>query len=72
MKKLTEARSTEVDLTLRSNILNAATVFMWNIAPFLVSIATFTSYTVVQGNKLEPEEAFVAVSLFNLMRFPLR
>ena len=37
---------------------------------FQVSIATFTVY-VLTGNELTATKAFVAISLFNILRFPL-
>lgn len=59
-------------VALKNNAyLRALSTFSWTIAPFFVSLATFFTYTVVQGNNLTPEKAFVALSLFNLLRFPL-
>ena len=38
--------------------------------PLLVSIATFTTYVLIE-KRLDAEVAFTAISLFNILRFPL-
>ena len=53
-----------------SSYLSAVSSFTWSIAPFLVSFATFITYT-VSGGTLDASKAFVAMSLFNLMQNPL-
>ena len=37
---------------------------------FQVTLATFTTY-VVSGNTLDAKTAFVSLSLFNILRFPI-
>jgi hypothetical protein len=39
--------------------------------PIFVSIVTFYTHTKVLGKSLTPEEAFTALALFNVFRFPL-
>ena len=68
--KVTELRDDELVALKQSAILRALSMFSWTIAPFFVSLATFITYT-TSGNALTPEKAFVALSLFNLLRFPL-
>lgn len=68
--KVSELRDTELVALKQSAILRALSMFSWTIAPFFVSLATFIAYT-GSGNALTPEKAFVALSLFNLLRFPL-
>ena len=52
--------------------LAAGTSFVWACAPFLVSLVTFATYVLSSAeNILDAERAFVALSLFNILRFPL-
>jgi len=69
-KIVTELRKEELDQLKKVAYLRAVATFSWTIAPFFVSLATFVAYT-TSGNDLTPEKAFVALSLFNLLRFPL-
>lgn len=51
---------------------DASMVFLWNSTPFLVAITTFAVYVLSdEQHSLTPEKAFVSISLFNLLRFPL-
>lgn len=45
----------------------------WASAPFLVAVATFTVYVLIDPAKniLDPRTTFVAISYFNILRFPL-
>lgn len=43
---------------------------MWATAPILMSLATFAAYSFLYGD-LTPATAFTALSLFNVLRFPL-
>eukprot|EP00039_Didymoeca_costata_P001605 m.53694 g.53694 ORF g.53694 m.53694 type:complete len:1509 (-) comp10879_c0_seq1:1965-6491(-) len=65
-----DIRHDELDALKKNAYIRAVSTFSWTIAPFFVSLATFISYT-YSGNNLTPEKAFVALSLFNLLRFPL-
>jgi ABC-type multidrug transport system fused ATPase/permease subunit len=40
-------------------------------APIQVALATFAVYSLIPGNVLTADKAFVALSLFNILRFPL-
>lgn len=53
--------------------LEATQFFAWNCAPFLVALASFTTYVLVDpvNNILDSQTAFVSLSLFNTMRGPL-
>ena len=68
--QVTGSRGAELAYLRRAAIWRACSTFSWTIAPFLVSIATFAIYT-LDGEKLTPQKAFVALALFNLLRFPL-
>ena len=52
-------------------------VFMalsWSVAPFFVTLAAFGTYVLSDpvNNILTPEKAFVSITYFNLMRFPMQ
>eukprot|EP00041_Stephanoeca_diplocostata_P028197 m.790864 g.790864 ORF g.790864 m.790864 type:complete len:1581 (+) comp23327_c0_seq3:295-5037(+) len=70
-KKIKGLRTEELLLLRRAAIWRACSTFSWTSAPFLVSLVTFAVYTKALGNELTPETAFVALALFNLLRFPL-
>jgi hypothetical protein len=67
---LFQVRENELDVLKSASYLGAVANFSWTCAPFLVSLVTFICYTTI-GNELTPQKAFVALSLFNLLRFPL-
>ncbi|XP_022801988.1 multidrug resistance-associated protein 1-like isoform X2 [Stylophora pistillata] len=70
MNKIISVRDRELHHLANSMYLGAAVSFTFICAPFLVSLATFTVY-VLLGNELTAKKAFVAISLFNILRFPL-
>ncbi|CAH3177882.1 unnamed protein product [Porites lobata] len=70
INKITEIRNKELHHLRQSLYLNSAVGFTFICAPFLVSLATFAVY-VLMGNELTAAKAFVAISLFNILRFPL-
>ena len=51
--------------------MHAIQSFMWTSAPFLVSLASFGVYVAVSDSPLTSDVAFVSLSLFNLLQFPL-
>ncbi|XP_012560528.2 multidrug resistance-associated protein 1 isoform X1 [Hydra vulgaris] len=63
-------RNGELKLIKKAMLLQANHGFALTLAPFLVSFLTFLVY-VMLGNNLTAEKAFVAISLFNIIRFPL-
>ncbi|KAL8585023.1 hypothetical protein ACOMHN_043659 [Nucella lapillus] len=65
-------RNQELEVLKRAAYLNACSSFLWTCAPFMVSLTTFAVYTLSdENNVLDAEKAFVSLSLFNIMRFPL-
>ncbi|XP_068732803.1 multidrug resistance-associated protein 1-like isoform X2 [Montipora capricornis] len=68
--KITAIRNKELHHLTKSIYLNAAVSFTFICAPFLVSLSTFTVY-VLLGNELTAGKAFVAISLFNILRLPM-
>ncbi|XP_075034070.1 ATP-binding cassette sub-family C member 3 isoform X2 [Mixophyes fleayi] len=71
-QKVLEIRSKELNVLKKSAYLNALSTFAWTSAPFLVALTTFAVYvTIDDQNVLDAEKAFVSLSLFNILRFPL-
>ncbi|XP_052772990.1 multidrug resistance-associated protein 1-like isoform X2 [Mya arenaria] len=71
-KKVLEIRNKELAVLKRMSYLNACTTFMWTVAPVLVCLVTFAVYVLVDSSHiLDAEKAFVSLSLFNILRFPL-
>ncbi|XP_076064714.1 multidrug-Resistance like Protein 1 isoform X2 [Oratosquilla oratoria] len=65
-------RNKEVSVLKQSAYLNAGTSFIWTCTPFLVSLASFAVFVSVSpDNILDARTAFVSISLFNLLRFPI-
>lgn len=56
----------------RMGVFSAFTTFSWNLAPFLVSCSTFGLFVLLNKNvSLSTDIVFPALSLFNLLSFPL-
>ncbi|XP_063312149.1 ATP-binding cassette sub-family C member 3 [Pelobates fuscus] len=71
-QKVLEIRSKELSVLKKSAYLNALSTFAWTSAPFLVALTTFAVFvTSDDKNILDAEKAFVSLSLFNILRFPL-
>ncbi|KGL77924.1 Canalicular multispecific organic anion transporter 2, partial [Tinamus guttatus] len=70
--KVLEIRKNELRVLKKSAYLNSLSTFAWISAPFLVALTTFAVYVSVdEKNILDAEKAFVSLSLFNILRFPL-
>ncbi|XP_070185918.1 multidrug resistance-associated protein 1-like isoform X2 [Littorina saxatilis] len=71
-EKILVIRNKELEVLKKAAYLNACSSFTWTCAPFMVSLITFAVYTLSDdANVLDAEKAFVSLSLFNIMRFPL-
>ncbi|KAL1397170.1 hypothetical protein pipiens_009960 [Culex pipiens pipiens] len=67
-----ETRGTEIGILKSMAYYGAATFFVWSMAPFLVTLASFTVFVLIdENNVLDPQTAFVSLALFNILRFPL-
>lgn len=73
LKKLNHVRNDKELHNLRfMGIFGAASNFSWNLAPFLVSCCTFGIFVLTQKDvSLSTDIVFPALSLFNLLSFPL-
>ncbi|NWR48200.1 MRP3 protein, partial [Regulus satrapa] len=71
-EKVLEIRKNELRVLKKSAYLNSLSTFAWISAPFLVALTTFSVYVSVgEKNILDAEKAFVSLSLFNILKFPL-
>ncbi|KFP60508.1 Canalicular multispecific organic anion transporter 2, partial [Cariama cristata] len=71
-EKVLEIRKNELQVLKKSAYLNSLSTFAWISAPFLVALTTFAVYVSVdENNILDAEKAFVSLSLFNILKFPL-
>ncbi|OTF83070.1 hypothetical protein BLA29_002531, partial [Euroglyphus maynei] len=67
---ITKLRNLECRLLYSVTLFSGFIVFAFTAAPFLVGLLTFTTY-VLMGNILDPNKAFVSLSLFSIIRAPL-
>ncbi|CAD5217623.1 unnamed protein product [Bursaphelenchus okinawaensis] len=72
-QKILDEREKEIRILRKLAYWNAATSLTWACAPFLVAVTTFSVYVFVDpaNNLLTPEKTFVALALFNILRFPM-
>eukprot|EP01113_Clastostelium_recurvatum_P036804 TRINITY_DN5307_c0_g1_i12.p1 TRINITY_DN5307_c0_g1~~TRINITY_DN5307_c0_g1_i12.p1 ORF type:complete len:1467 (+),score=254.63 TRINITY_DN5307_c0_g1_i12:503-4903(+) len=63
-------RNREVFVLRWARLLNAMSEFFWVVTPLLVTVATFSLFG-VSGREVSIGGVFAALSLFNVMRFPL-
>uniref|UniRef100_A0A8B9G564 Canalicular multispecific organic anion transporter 1 n=1 Tax=Amazona collaria TaxID=241587 RepID=A0A8B9G564_9PSIT len=71
-KRVNEIRAHELKNLLNFSYLQSVSVFVFTCAPFLVSLASFAVYVLVdENNILDAQKAFTAISLFNVLRFPM-
>ncbi|XP_061089118.1 ATP-binding cassette sub-family C member 3 isoform X4 [Conger conger] len=70
--KVLQIRQNELNVLRKMAYLGALSTMAWTSAPFIVALTTFAVYvTVDENNILDAEKAFVSLSLFNILRFPL-
>ncbi|XP_061612365.1 ATP-binding cassette sub-family C member 3 isoform X4 [Phyllopteryx taeniolatus] len=71
-EKVLAIRQKELDVLKKASYLGALSTMAWTSAPFMVALTTFAVYVMVdEKNILDAETAFVSLSLFNILRFPL-
>ncbi|XP_063974569.1 multidrug resistance-associated protein 1 isoform X1 [Diachasmimorpha longicaudata] len=71
-QQILNIRNKEIKVLKEAAYLNAGTSFIWSCAPFLVSLVSFATYVYIdENNVLNSSKAFVSLSLFNILRFPL-
>ncbi|KDR24195.1 Multidrug resistance-associated protein 1, partial [Zootermopsis nevadensis] len=71
-QQILKIREKEIAVLKQAAYLNASTSFIWSCAPFLVSLVSFGTFVLSDPNNiLDSKTAFVSLSLFNILRFPL-
>ncbi|CAH8436418.1 unnamed protein product [Dicrocoelium dendriticum] len=71
IKEVNRLRHEEMKYLRRFTYLHSFS-FLWTCAPFLVALSSFGVYvSVSEENILDVQKAFVSLSLFNILRFPL-
>ncbi|VDL80145.1 unnamed protein product [Nippostrongylus brasiliensis] len=70
---ISKIREKEINVLKKLAFLNAATSLSWACAPFLVAVLSFAVFVMIDpdNNILTPQVTFVALALFNILRFPL-
>lgn len=72
MTKLNYIRNDQELKTLRKiGAAQALANFTWSTTPFLVSCSTFAVFVLTSNKPLSPEIVFPALTLFNMLTFPL-
>uniref|UniRef100_A0A8C3DLY5 ATP binding cassette subfamily C member 2 n=1 Tax=Corvus moneduloides TaxID=1196302 RepID=A0A8C3DLY5_CORMO len=71
-KRVNDIRAHELKNLVNFGYLQSVSIFVFTCAPFLVSLASFAVYVLVdENNILDAQKAFTAISLFNVLRFPM-
>lgn len=68
--KVSAIRDKELTYLRSYSLLAGIGSFSWSMATFFVMLATFATY-VLLGHHLDAKTAFVALSLFNILYFPI-
>ncbi|XP_071120825.1 multidrug resistance-associated protein 1-like isoform X2 [Mytilus edulis] len=70
--KIAAIRNIELTILKKSAMLSMIFWFSWGVAPYLVSLVTFATFVFLsKDHYLDAETAFVAISLFNILRFAI-
>lgn len=69
--RVKELRNKELKLQLRYKLWNVLLFLSFSLSPVLVALGTFACYTILQKKNLDAATAFTALSLFNILSFPL-
>uniref|UniRef100_A0A1B6KK54 ABC transmembrane type-1 domain-containing protein n=1 Tax=Graphocephala atropunctata TaxID=36148 RepID=A0A1B6KK54_9HEMI len=70
--KITDIREQELRKLRAASLWNSSVSFLWLCSSFLVSLATFGMFVLIdERHVLTTEIAFVSMALFNVMRVPI-
>jgi len=70
-ERVRELRNKELKLQLKYKLWNVALFLSFSLSPVLVALGTFACYTLLMHENLTAATAFTALSLFNILSFPL-
>ena len=69
---ISKIRSKELEYLKKIGILSTLNTFLWICTPLIITIVSFGWFIVLNGSEMfTANVAFVSLSLFNIMRFPL-
>jgi len=72
MEKVGNIRKTETNYIKKNYLLNLFSILFFTSTGMLVSLATFSVYIFSsKDNILTPEKAFVSITLFSILQFPI-
>ena len=71
IERINEIREEELIVLKKAAYYQAASNFTLVCAPYVVMLATFVTFIYTSGEPLTADRAFVALSLFNILRAPL-
>lgn len=71
MQKMARLRNAELSVLLKRALIGLAGAAVSFSVPISISICTFYVHTEVMKQPLTAEQAFTALALFNVFRFPL-
>jgi len=72
-KKVTDFRESEVKYMKKNAVIKAMINFVFGSAPILVTLVSFAVYVSLDTrNVLTPEKAFVCLTLFSMLRLPIK
>ncbi|XP_046577414.1 multidrug resistance-associated protein 1-like [Haliotis rubra] len=68
-QRILEVRKQELHILWKISLMQVFTTFSWALTPYLVSLATFTTYIVTsEDHYLGPDVVFTAMSLLSILR----
>ena len=71
-QKIMGIRKEEFNNLKQRGMYDSIVTFLFTAVPFLVAISTFTCYVLIDStNVLDAHTAFVAMTIFNLLRLPV-
>ncbi|KAF9380569.1 hypothetical protein CPB97_008267 [Podila verticillata] len=70
-KVLTVRNDHELATMKKIGYLSAVQSFTWACTPFMVSLSTFTVYSLIMKRPMTTDIVFPSIALFNLLQFPL-
>lgn len=68
---VTAIRNLEIRSLKKFLLIGLFNMLTFNLTPLFFSMTTFGVYVIVAKQTLTPQKAFVSLSLFNILRFPL-
>ncbi|XP_021203914.2 multidrug resistance-associated protein 1 isoform X3 [Bombyx mori] len=70
--QIDQVRNKELNILKKVIYLDSLTSLTWSATPFLVSLTSFGCFILVNDSEsLDSKKLFVALSLFNILRYPL-